>query len=202
MPTEITAGLTEGQAYASPFIGPAEHTHAIRLDVSGMSTDEVDADGYLKPGTPLNALGTLIAGDPVERAVVSGAVAGAVTVTGITTDDALLKVINLDDGADLTSEFAISDADEIDNTGGTDTDTDLLLVVYRNASGTLAGCVVEAVKVADDNTDLASETDDIDVAVCPVGMLNRDLVEDTLGRALTAAEVEAMQAGSIYLTNT
>lgn len=57
-----TAG---GTNYASPMIGPVDHTRHIKVDLSGLTIDEVDADGYLKPGVMLKeagGLGVLIAG--------------------------------------------------------------------------------------------------------------------------------------------
>lgn len=65
------------------------------------------------------------------HALISGGSAGAHTATGITVDDDLDEVLHFTSGAltaDLTAEFTISDADEIDNTGGTDTSSDQLLV--------------------------------------------------------------------------
>lgn len=63
---------------------------------------------------------------------VSGGSAGDVTVSGISPDDALVAVINIDFSGsaleDLTSEFEITDDDTINNTGGTGTDD--LIVVY------------------------------------------------------------------------
>ena len=65
---------------------------------------------------------------------VSGGSAGDVTVSGISTDDALVAVIDVDVDtssgglADLTSEFSISADDTINNGGGTATNN--LIVIY------------------------------------------------------------------------
>lgn len=134
-PVDIKTGLSEGVAYASPFVGPTDFIAPVRVDISGLTTDEVDADGYLKPGTLLKSNGTL---------------------------------------ADATvGEF-----------------------IY--------GAVAEATKVADDNSSLATETNDIDVALVLIGVLNRDVLEDVLGRALTANELAAIDAAGcgLMLTNT
>lgn len=77
---------------------------------------------------------------------VVGDVAGDVTVTGIKTTDLLLSVqvadFALTDGApntrewavdDLTSEFSITDADTINNDGGTSTADKLLTILYVSA---------------------------------------------------------------------
>jgi hypothetical protein len=45
--------------YASPMIGPVNHTRHIKVDLSVLTVDEVDADGYLKPGVLLKDAGGL-----------------------------------------------------------------------------------------------------------------------------------------------
>lgn len=52
MPLSIkkTAG---GLAHANPFVGQILNTDVVKLDVSDMSSNEVDANGFLKPGVPL-----------------------------------------------------------------------------------------------------------------------------------------------------
>jgi hypothetical protein len=59
VPLEITntAGNT---AYANPLLGPINHVDHVKLDVSAMTTAEVDANGYLKPGVPLTQGGILV----------------------------------------------------------------------------------------------------------------------------------------------
>ena len=133
MPNSVTtrAGRT---VYGNPFVGPVNHTVAIRLDVSDLTAVEIDADGYLKPGVLLKEDGTII-----------DATAG---------------------------EFAY-------------------------------GAVVEAVKVAASNVaaDIAAATD-IDVTVAVIALLNRDILEDILGRALSAAELAAIRAAGSRLAIT
>jgi hypothetical protein len=51
---------TGGTSYASPFIGFYGPTAHQKVDLSTLTVDEVDADGYLKPGVPLTATGTLV----------------------------------------------------------------------------------------------------------------------------------------------
>lgn len=83
-----------------------------------------------KPDTKINAGG-------LKSAVIAGGAAGTHTVTGITTADTLVSVVQLDRNAtaanitiaDLTSEFSITDADELTNTT-TNTTGDALLVLY------------------------------------------------------------------------
>ncbi|HSH45054.1 MAG TPA: hypothetical protein VK966_04320 [Longimicrobiales bacterium] len=135
MPTRIESGLTEGVAYASPFVGRADHTLAIRITPGDFTTDEVDAHGYLKPGVPLDRDGALVGAAPAH----------------------------------------------------------------------VFGCVAEAVKIADDNAAATlAAADAVDVAVVVLGVVNRDVLEDILGRALTADEAAGFdRAGSkLVLSNT
>lgn len=74
--------------------------------------------------------------------VIAGGAAGDHTVTGITVNDELIGVtryvgagVAVTDVADLTDEFTISDADEINNTGGTNTTGDKLVVSYMRRGG-------------------------------------------------------------------
>ena len=62
-----------GTAYATAglFVGPVDHTEAITVDVSSLTNAEVDAKGFLKPGTPLTAAGALLDdGDAVYGVVI------------------------------------------------------------------------------------------------------------------------------------
>jgi len=62
MPMDIKSLAVEGDVYVDPFVGPASHSVQILIDVSGLTTDEVDSDGYLKPGVPFRENGLLISG--------------------------------------------------------------------------------------------------------------------------------------------
>ena len=71
----------------------------------------------------------------LRTAVIAGGAAGNLTVTGIATADKLKAVQRVDAaGANLASEFTISAADTINNTGGTNTTGFVLLVVWIAAS--------------------------------------------------------------------
>lgn len=64
----------------------------------------------------------------------AGGAAGALTCNGVVAaTDTIVSVNNLTDKADLTSEFSVSADNEIDNTGGTDTTGDDLLVAVERA---------------------------------------------------------------------
>jgi hypothetical protein len=71
MPVAITttAALT---TYGNPIIGTAGMLKHIKVDLSGLTVDEVDADGYLKPGVLLKEAAGL--------GILVGAAAGVVFV--------------------------------------------------------------------------------------------------------------------------
>ncbi|HEY0659600.1 MAG TPA: hypothetical protein VGD05_14085 [Pyrinomonadaceae bacterium] len=109
-------------AYGKPFIdGPRDVLH-VKVDVSALTTAEVDIDGYLKAGVPLAIDGLLIGASNTKR-------------VGVTPNE---------------------------------------------------------VKIADTNTGLAGITADPFVAVAFSGTVNRDSMEDNLGRALTANEIAGL----------
>jgi len=76
----------------------------------------------------------------VKATLIAGGAAGDHTVTGITTDDSLVAVLQIDATdasetyANLTAEFSITAANTINNTGGTNTTGSGLLVVYEDRS--------------------------------------------------------------------
>lgn len=50
-----------GEGYALPFIGPhTAYTAPVECDITALTDDEIDADGYIKPGVPLKKDGTLV----------------------------------------------------------------------------------------------------------------------------------------------
>lgn len=126
MPMSVikTAG---GTGYGNPWIGGVNHPAQITVDISGLTTDEVDQYGYLKPGVPLTKAGILVGASPA--------------------------------------------------------------FVY--------GVTIEAQKIVPDNptnTTLAAVTADCIVTINTVGHVNRDVIEDNLGRALTANEIAGFDA--------
>lgn len=73
--------------------------------------------------------------DGVTKLIVSGDSAGDITVTGIKSYDSLISVLHDTASAilvDLTSEFSITADDTINNTDGTDTSGDKLVVRYNS----------------------------------------------------------------------
>lgn len=76
MPVLVTNTAAGGNNYANPFIGPVDHVAQIRLDISSLTTGEVDSDGYLKPGVPLNSAGRRVGADAAAGSASSTAYAG------------------------------------------------------------------------------------------------------------------------------
>lgn len=73
----------------------------------------------------------------IKQALIAGGAAGDHTVTGIKASDELVSVLHYTTGAalaDLTSEFSITAADTINNTGGTATSSDQLWVTWLDKS--------------------------------------------------------------------
>src|SRR5262245_39081884 len=64
MPLGVTE-VAAGTGYGNPMVGEVGNIKHVKLDLSNMTTAEVDADGYLKPGVLLQesaGLAILIAG--------------------------------------------------------------------------------------------------------------------------------------------
>ena len=75
--------------------------------------------------------------DATRQAVITGGLAGAHTVTGIKPRDKLVSVlraigagVDVTDITNITSEFTISAVDTIDNTSGTNTTGDKLIITW------------------------------------------------------------------------
>ena len=95
MPLEIS-GSTGQKGYTEPFIGRVDHTLTLKVDVSTLTTAEVDATGKIKPGTPLGENGKLLVGTAGEY--VRGVVPEASTLVGANPTNTTL-------GADTTDPF-------------------------------------------------------------------------------------------------
>ena len=44
----------------SPFVGPIDHTVGVQVDLSALTDDEIDANGWVMPGIPLTKDGALL----------------------------------------------------------------------------------------------------------------------------------------------
>lgn len=110
----------------------------------------------------------------------------------------------------------MSDLTHADESGGeVDDDGYIIPGVLLKSDGTLAdgttdeeiyGVVIEAIKVPGltgtvDDTAVQAITD-FPIAVARGGLLNRDMIEDNLGRVLTANEIAAVAASNLNLTAT
>jgi hypothetical protein len=84
----------------------------------------------------------LATGTGTRQDAIAGGAAGALVLTGIKATDRLISVLRVNrdataaniDVTDVTAEFTISDDDEIDNTGGTNTTGDALIVTWETPS--------------------------------------------------------------------
>lgn len=74
MPMKVKDRMTGGIGYATPFVGPVNHTEAVEVDLSALTGAEVDSLGYIKPGVPLTSEGKLVVSDGQEPAGPSGPV--------------------------------------------------------------------------------------------------------------------------------
>lgn len=126
MPISITS-TSGGTAYASPFVGRIDHFVTIEVDASALTSREVDADGYLKPGVTFNL------------------------ATGL----------------------------------------------LPTAAGQKVGVVHEPIKLGASLAAVQAITNDPPVALGVIGVLNRDIMEDNMGSAVSANEIAALDgAGS------
>lgn len=88
MPITKRTVLTAGSNYGRPFVGSVNHPAQIRVNVALLTSREVDAYGYLKPGVPLAKTGILVGAAPAY-------------VYGVVPEP--IKVAESNAGADLTA---------------------------------------------------------------------------------------------------
>jgi hypothetical protein len=128
------AGANVSQAWFSSKIGTLVHNGVaanVVMSVPGLNPirDEIISATQVRAGLRISLL--------------TGLEAGPYTLTGITTSDRIVSVLSATEEADIstltdiTSEFSITDTDEIDNTGGTDQDdptVNQLWVIWEDTS--------------------------------------------------------------------
>lgn len=125
MPLGIT-NTAGGLAHSPVFVGEIQGTDVVKVDLSDLSDEEVDADGYIKPGVPLAKDGNIVG--------------SGVPVWGVT---------------------------------------------------------IEPIKVASGGTDAILDAATDCFVTVGFGLCNRDVMEDNLGRALSADEIAGFDlAGS------
>jgi len=211
--------------YGNPFVGPIDHTAPAVVDLSDLTNKEIDARGYLKPGIPLTSAaalaaaltrstpdaGTVTTGN--ANGVISavsggwGAPAESITVTFTTTGaTAAFTVEGTVSGFIATGAVGTPFASPIINFSIADGSTDwevgdvVTFVVTAGVSNRIFGVTIEPVKVADDNeAGTLAALSTLKVILATIGQVNRDILEDNLGRALTAAEVAAFADSTLVL---
>ena len=132
MPLGITK-TAGGLAHSPVFVGKILNTDVVKVDLSDLSDEEVDADGYIKPGVPLDKDGNIIG--------------SGVPVWGVT---------------------------------------------------------IEPIKVASGGTDAILDAATDCFVTVGFGLCNRDVMEDNLGRVLSADEIAgfALAGSNCRLTRT
>lgn len=144
--TEIGAGIGERADVVMSGVAEVEYGGTI---VRGQSVTS-DAEGKAVAQTA----------SPIHQKVIAGGAAGALEVEGILPTDTLVSVIRADVStdtgtdatgnkvagiSDLTSEFTITDADEISNAEGTNTTGDTLIVTFFREVKILGEAMVSGV---------------------------------------------------------
>jgi hypothetical protein len=214
--------------YSDAFLMASGLDH-LKINVSTLTTAEVDTKGYLKPNLPFLENGDLVSSTnlSVPAAAVAndentgtGTVGSLVGKAGGVSEVITLRAI------DATHFDVIGSRSGLlgDATVGTPyTSAAINLTITAGGTAFVAGdeftikitaadeqrvwgLTREAVKIVDENpTDdsLAADTSDPLVGVATFAHINRDIAEDNLGRAFTALELTAMKnAGHIVVTTT
>lgn len=113
------------------------------LPVDVVGTAVVEAGGNIAAGAPVqagtNGVAVAATASALVSRVIAGGAAGNLTVANITTSDRLVCVMRLDRDAtaaninieNLTNQFTVTDANTINNTDGTNTTGDSLLVIWE-----------------------------------------------------------------------
>ena len=128
LPTSGTTGVTE---IASATSAAKTSGHLATWDANGNLVD----GGAVPAAPPVTSVAAQIGAITFGHFLATGGAAGNITATGILSTSTLLEVIQfIGSGtavttvADLTSQFTVTGANTINNTGGTDTTGSVLLV--------------------------------------------------------------------------
>lgn len=60
MPMRSQVNSVAGQVYGRAAVGVTEHAAQRAINVAALTANEVDSDGYLKPGVPFDVAGALV----------------------------------------------------------------------------------------------------------------------------------------------
>lgn len=229
MPMSVTK-RSGADSYPSPFVGPVNHTVAIDVNIANLTAFEVDAKGTLKPGVPLTAAGAKLAAPTASSPAAAvadggntgmatigslqgrvGAPAETITVLATVTGGAGVGKASVTGsvsgylGEATVGTLFVSPVIELLITDGTPDLTagdSYTIAVTAGATDRLYGVTVEAMKLVASNSD-TDRVGTFQVAVATLGLVNRDMVEDILGRVLTAQELAGFaESSGLKITNT
>lgn len=146
------AFIVSAPRYRSAALGTYNHIGEQLAQLIAKDLPLADGVRYVSNTKSDSALSVTLQSDVVNptaassiwtRTGIAGAAAGDHTVTGIKTTDKLVAVVHVDDtthaSTDTTSEYTISAADTINNTGGTSSvGAHVVVVFYRPPAAILA----------------------------------------------------------------
>jgi hypothetical protein len=227
--TVVNPKTAGGENYVNVFQGPVDHPAQIAVDITALTDDEIDPDGYLKPGVPLSPNGTLItvatdsawaaavadvgntgnatidslqgrAGKPTETITVTATVTGG---DGVGKADVRGSKSGYLGEATVGTLFVSSVGELRIVDGSTDLTVgdEYTIAVTGGTSDRLLGVTFEPIKVADGNTAplIAAASDAFELAVGIVGAVSRPRAEWNLGRTYTAEEIAAFPSSGLVL---
>tara|TARA_R100000426_G_scaffold1948_2_gene3325 strand:+ start:806 stop:1333 length:528 start_codon:yes stop_codon:yes gene_type:complete len=128
----VLTSLVVAGSFTASFLRQAipKATFTVKSGLSDLIGDGFISSRMLADGS---VTGSKIS-NSIKVALITGGSAGAHTVAGIRLNDQLIAVLEQNGTSgiltDLTAEFSIKKADTIDNTGGTATSSDKLLIFY------------------------------------------------------------------------
>lgn len=216
----------QGQTlYQPPFVGRLDYTLHLLVDVSSLTTSEVDAGGRLVPGLPLTRAGRPVAAQGSSTAAtaiadddntgngtvssLAGKVGGKAEVITLKARSATSFEVRGSRSGTLADATVgapyTSAAVNFTLTAGATAfvaGDEFTVVLTEAAPDVVFGIVPEATPIVAANpTDasLAATTHDVLVAVGVIGVANRDAIETNLGRVLSAAEIAAFESGQCKL---
>ena len=158
----VAGGHVLGPTYTAGEAG--ERIAVTALGIAQVTAAEAIAAGQAV-ATDAEGKAVVAAEGGAHSALIDGGAAGELDLAAIGANDTLIVVIQLskdnakgvEDAADLTSEFSVA-AGAIDNTGGTATTGDKLLVIWQTQGATPVGRALSAA---------AADGDDIQLLMIP-----------------------------------